>query len=329
MILTIKYRLTKTEDCSELENEIRWIAINLSSETDTYLRTLVSDSRPIDLVKLLRMDMSEWKYGRVQTEKMIEQIFTICQNQQNKECYAAYLARNGKAQENAVSVTKPAEEKIEQKVPEHRTTQATRPVEQVCNNDSSQIHQAPTVEVRPKAEVAVAQAEEPAIEQRKALLPNDGVALAEALVKWAQAQKEKSLDQAEQNAMLATEVQKQRVQIDALSEKVADLSATIDRLRIIRANLESDIAATKAENEELKAAKEKAECTIGQVQQMSGNSVKQELDGFKARLASALANDVKDFRQEYTEEEKAEVYGAFMEDMISILKNHGISMEDE
>ena len=62
--------------------------------------------------------------------------------------------------------------------------------------------------------------------------------------------------------------------------QLAELKERTEKLLAIKINLESVIETAKSENENLKTAKEKAENTIAQVQQMAGNSAKQELEGF-------------------------------------------------
>ena len=161
----------------------------------------------------------------------------------------------------------------------------------------------------------------------KAEIPTDGVALAEALLRWTQDQKARILNQASSVANLNVQLQKAQAQIVTLTEQVSEQQAMLDQLINEKNALNRQLQEANETIVTLEDEKAKAEDTIGQVQQMSGNSVKQELDGFRAKLASALANDVKDFRQEYSDEEKAEVYAAFMEDMIDILKSNGIAVE--
>ena len=62
--------------------------------------------------------------------------------------------------------------------------------------------------------------------------------------------------------------------------QLAELKERTEKLLAIKINLESVIETAKSENENLKTAKENAENTIAQVQQMAGNSAKQELEGF-------------------------------------------------
>lgn len=110
--------------------------------------------------------------------------------------------------------------------------------------------------------------------------------------------------------------------------QIAELKERTEKLLAIKINLESVIETAKSENENLKAAKEKAENTIAQVQQMAENTAKQELEGFKAKLSSEMSYAIKCYQDGCAEDEKAEIYGALLEEMIDVLASNGISAEE-
>ena len=81
----------------------------------------------------------------------------------------------------------------------------------------------------------------------------------------------------------------------------------------------------------LQEAKAEAEDTIGRVQVMSGNSVNQELDGFKHELSAELKKTVQDFNSDMsdlTDADKAEIYKALLEELMDTLKHHDIAVEE-
>lgn len=109
---------------------------------------------------------------------------------------------------------------------------------------------------------------------------------------------------------LTYEHKKKQTVLENQAAQIAELKERTEKLLAIKINLESVIETAKSENEKLKTAKEKAENTIAQVQQMAGNSAKQELEGFKAKLSSEMSYAIKCYQDGCAEDEKAEIYGA-------------------
>ena len=98
-----------------------------------------------------------------------------------------------------------------------------------------------------------------------------------------------------------------------------------------RASLEQQLQQANETSAILEAEKNAAQDTIGRVQIMSDNSVKQEIDGFKHSLGSVLSRTVKDFSSDVsdlTDAEKVEVYTALMEELLATLKHNGIVIEE-
>lgn len=324
----VKIKLSHVQSVDEVLPELKWLSTNGDERSASAFKQLRDNSKLSELKKLLPLDMNGWTVGQVQIFKMYGIIFADSPDLETQKLYAEFLDRHGKSKVKDTEESVSPEGQTESPIPVDTNPQLVTTNEKL-NTESAPAESIPSVEDKAKEKASVSVPSEPAKEQKRDLVSiTDGVALADALVKWAQAQKERNLEQAERNARLSNEAQKQRTQIENMSVQISELTATLEKIKAIKAELEADLCAAKAENEELRVAKEKAESTIGQVQQMSGNSVKQELDGFKAKLASELANDIKDFRGEYAEEEKSEVYAAFLEDMIDILKSNGISVEE-
>ena len=238
------------------------------------------------LQKLLSLDMNEWPNGKEQIFKMYSIIFSDCKEQSTQKLYSEFLARNGnnqslKKEQNAADETEKTEQNGEENLllPQSAvdsesgalSSEKTMCKESECENKQD--------------EVAATAAEENNAHQRQAGKLSDGVALAEALLAWTSEQKKKMQSQAEQIAELTYELKKKQTVLENQAAQLAELKERTEKLLAIKINLESVIETAKSEDEKLKTAKEKAENTIAQVQQMAGNSAKQELEGFKAKLA--------------------------------------------
>lgn len=282
-----------------------------------------------DLQKLLSLDMNEWPNGKEQIFKMYSIIFSDCKEQSTQKLYSEFLSRNGnnqslKKEQNAADETEKTEQNGEENLllPQSAvdsesgalSSEKTMCKESECENKQD--------------EVAATAAEENDIHQSQGGKLSDGVALAEALLAWTSEQKKKMQSQAEQIAELTYELKKKQAVLENQAAQIAELQERTEKLLAIKINLESVIETAKSENENLKAAKEKAENTIAQVQQMAGNSAKQELEGFKAKLSSEMSYAIKCYQDGCAEDEKAEIYGALLEEMIDVLASNGISAEE-
>lgn len=247
-------------------------------------------------------------------------IFSDCKEQSTQKLYSEFLARNGnnqslKKEQNAADETEKTEQNL--LLPQSAvdsesgalSSEKTMCKESECENKQD--------------EVAATAAEENNAHQRQAGKLSDGVALAEALLAWTSEQKKKMQSQAEQIAELTYELKKKQTVLENQAAQLAELKERTEKLLAIKINLESVIETAKSENENLKTAKEKAENTIAQVQQMAGNSAKQELEGFKAKLSSEMSYAIKCYQDGCAEDEKAEIYGALLEEMIDVLANNG------
>ena len=313
----IKMKLPKIASADGVMAELQWLSMNGDDRSASAFKQLRDSSKVSNLRKLLTLDMSNWKAGKVQIFKMYGILFANSIDPETKKLYAEFLCRNGETV--AESPVGAGQEQKEEDTPSVIVTESVETAQPKEPNPVSTVVE-PNEPSEPVADELPAKPE-------KAEMPTDGVALAEALLRWTQDQKARILNQASSVANLNVQLQKAQAQIVTLTEQVSEQQAMLDQLINEKNALNRQLQEANETIVTLEDEKAKAEDTIGQVQQMSGNSVKQELDGFRAKLASALANDVKDFRQEYSDEEKAEVYAAFMEDMIDILKSNGIAVE--
>lgn len=325
----IQAKLPKITSINEILLELRWLSSNANDRSASEFMKLRKNSTLPDLQKLLSLDMNGWPNGKEQIFKMYSIIFSDCEEKNTQKLYSEFLARNEnnqslKKEQNAADETEKTEQNGEENLllPQSAvdsesgalSSEKTMCKESECENKQD--------------EVSATAAEENDIHQSQGGKLSDGVALAEALLAWTSEQKKKMQSQAEQIAELTYELKKKQTVLENQAAQIAELKERTEKLLAIRINLESVIETAKSENENLKAAKEKAENTIAQVQQMAGNSAKQELEGFKAKLSSGMSYAIKCYQDGCAEDEKAEIYGALLEEMIDVLASNGISAEE-
>mgnify|MGYP000516695965 FL=1 len=325
----IQAKLPKITSINEILLELRWLSSNANDRSASEFMKLRKNSTLPDLQKLLSLDMNGWPNGKEQIFKMYSIIFSDCEEKNTQKLYSEFLARNEnnqslKKEQNAADETEKTEQNGEENLllPQSAvdsesgalSSEKTMCKESECENKQD--------------EVSATAAEENDIHQSQGGKLSDGVALAEALLAWTSEQKKKMQSQAEQIAELTYELKKKQTVLENQAAQIAELKERTEKLLAIRINLESVIETAKSENENLKAAKEKAENTIAQVQQMAGNSAKQELEGFKAKLSSEMSYAIKCYQDGCAEDEKAEIYGALLEEMIDVLASNGISAEE-
>ena len=325
----IQAKLPKITSINEILLELRWLSSNANDRSASEFMKLRKNSTLPDLQKLLSLDMNGWPNGKEQIFKMYSIIFSDCEEKNTQKLYSEFLARNEnnqslKKEQNAADETGKTEQNGEENLllPQSAvdsesgalSSEKTMCKESECENKQD--------------EVSATAAEENDIHQSQGGKLSDGVALAEALLAWTSEQKKKMQSQAEQIAELTYELKKKQTVLENQAAQIAELKERTEKLLAIRINLESVIETAKSENENLKAAKEKAENTIAQVQQMAGNSAKQELEGFKAKLSSEMSYAIKCYQDGCAEDEKAEIYGALLEEMIDVLASNGISAEE-
>lgn len=334
VIIVLRLKLIHYPTLEESMPELLWLSIHEDKKTISAIKMMRENCNVLALRKLLTLDMTDWKCGQVQIFKIYAVLFENTLDSEVKKMYEDFLSRHGtnkaKAQGSSTSLC----------IETHIVSQSSEELPEGTHTPA-QASEANSIPTEPAfAEAKVQEGSGKSFSAEMASQPisctsvetkisSDGVLLAEALMQWAREQKLKTLEQNTKIADISLEVQQQQAKIAALNIQIAELSATVAELQHTKAGLESEVVDSKAQIDRLRTEKERAESTIGQVQQMSGNSVKQELDGFKAKLANSLTSTVKDFRTEWSEEEKADIYAALLEDMIGILNANGIAVEGE
>jgi hypothetical protein len=326
MIPIIKSKLPHISSANEILPELRWFALNPEERSISEFKKLQKACAPSDLVKLLTLDMTDWPAGQVQILKLYGSLFSDSSDPQTQELYSAFLQRH--SEQPLSNKSSLAEEAPVQSVPasEPENLVQLAPVSsETVSPALEEEHSAQENTSLPVSEASPAQ-ERAAIPPAE--MPRDGLALAEALLQWVCEQKSKASAQELRLADLRAEHQKACMQISALREEAADLRQKLANLSKEKLTLEKELDQRNRDIEKLQVDLTESNETIRRIQQMSDNSIKQTLDGFKAGLARSLAQDVEDFRHEYSEKDKAEIYPVLLEDMIDILKRNGISVEE-
>ena len=331
MALILQEKLKKAESSADVLHELQWFSLHEDDRSASAFKGLREKSKYSDLRKLLDLDMRDWKIGHPLIIKMYGILFSDAMESKTQELYREFQTRNGLIEKDTV---------VSETLPEQQSASSPKPDEVIKGSTlpSNSLETTPVVApVAPVQPVPVEKApaqntmlgEKPA--PKISDTPKDGIALAEALLKWTHNQTERLID-------LGTRLSNSNAEIARLGKLNEELSARIialeSDLRLIRqekAALEQQLAEAKETSATLEAEKNAAQDTIGRVQIMSDNSVKQEIDGFKHELASALSRTVKDFGSDVSDlsdAEKVEVYMALMDELLDTLKHNGIVIEE-
>ena len=160
-------------------------------------------------------------------------------------------------------------------------------------------------------------------------------ALTEELMKTRRSGMDAS-DKAKSFQTLLTEKEKEN---ERLRQETDDARKEAQRLRSLDAKnqeqirrLEAVIESHKTREANLLSERDAANDMVTRLQQMSGNSSRQELDGFRYKLAEELrllARDSKDDFAGETDANRAELYRAFLDDMMEILARNGITIGEK
>jgi len=305
IIMILSNKLTHTGSVESVLQELKWLSLHEDKKTDGCIKALRDNGNLVLLSTLLNLDMSDWNIGQVQISKMFSMLFSGSNDPDIAKNYQEFLNRNHLPGSEASASIVPKVESVQE------TVDAS-----VEKTDKE------------KGQVNLVTKEKP----KATTLPQDGEAMAEALLNWVKTSKA-------QNMAQAVTISDQKLTIKKLTEENEKLSDEIEALenaalanRKEKANMEKELSEAHSDIATLREEKAEAEDTIGRVQVMSGNSVKQELDGFKHELAGELKKTVKDFRSDVSDisdVEKAELYKALLEEMIDTLKHHDIAVEEE
>lgn len=330
--LILQEKLKKAEGSADVLPELQWFSLHEDDRSASAFKGLREKSKYSDLRKLLDLDMRDWKIGHPLIIKMYGILFSDAMESKTQELYREFQTRNGLVEKDTpVSETLPEQQSV---------PSSENPAEVIKGSTlpSTSIETIPVVApVTPVQPVPVEKApdqnavivEKPA--PKISDIPKDGIALAEALLKWAHSQTERQIDLGTRLSNLNAEIARLGKQNEALSARVIALESDLRLIRQEKAALEQQLVEAKEKSDMLEAEKNAAQDTIGRVQIMSDNSVKQEIDGFKHELASALSRTVKDFGSDVSDlsdAEKVEVYMALMDELLDTLKHNGIVVEE-
>ena len=330
--LILQEKLKKAEGSADVLPELQWFSLHEDDRSASAFKGLREKSKYSDLRKLLDLDMRDWKIGHPLIIKMYGILFSDAMESKTQELYREFQTRNGLVEKDTT---------VSETLPEHPPI----PSPASSAEDRKEFNfQGNIIETKPVATPAVpiqpVQPEQ-APEQNTVLVektapkvadtPKDGIALAEAMLKWARSQTERQIDLGTRLSNSTTENARLGKQNEELSTRVIALESELRLIRQDKAVLEQQLVEAKETSATLEAEKNAAQDTIGRVQIMSDNSVKQEIDGFKHELASALSRTVKDFGSDVSDlsdAEKVEVYMALMDELLDTLKHNGIVIEE-
>lgn len=149
------------------------------------------------------------------------------------------------------------------------------------------------------------------------------------LIKQIEEQKAKIIEQEVKIKELFGTTNAQKVQLESQAGRIDMLKKNCNAAELLAKELSDKLSEERGKTQLLQAENEKDKSIIAQLHQMTDNSIRQELDGFKEKLRQAMASIVKDFHEEYEENEKAEVYGALLEDLIYILRTNDLLVEEK
>ena len=334
MALILQEKLRKAESSADVLSELQWFSLHEDARSASVFKGLCKNenSKYSDLRKLLDLDMRDWKIGQPLIIKMYGILFSDALESKTQELYREFLARNGLI-ENASAVS---ETLSEQKMIPSSDNQNESEKESAYQSNSlaaitvvtptAPVHSM-KVERMSEQDVAIVDKAIPKI----ADIPKDGIALAETMLKWARSQTERQVDLDIRLSNSLSELSQLGKQNEEMKAQITALESNLLLLKKEKETLELQLVEAKETSAVLEAEKKAAQDTIGRVQIMSDNSVKQEIDGFKHDLASALSRTVKDFGSDVsdlTDAEKVEVYVALMDELLDTLRHNGIVIEE-
>lgn len=332
MALILQEKIKKAEGSADVLPELQWFSLHEDDRSASAFKGLREKSKYSDLRKLLDLDMRDWKIGHPLIIKMYGILFSDAMESKTQELYRDFQARNGLAEKETVT----PEALPEQQTMPSSNNQTEMEKEAGLQNEPSKtpLAEKTVVPIQPVQVEKAPDQNTPIVEKPVPKIsdaPKDGIALAEALLKWAHSQAERQVDLGTRLSNANAEIARLIKQNEELSAKAITLESDLHLVRQEKAALEQQLVKAKETSAALEAEKNAAQDTIGRVQIMSDNSVRQEIDGFKHELASALARTVKDFGSDVSDlsdAEKVEVYMALMDELLDTLKHNGIVIEE-
>ncbi|MBQ8962427.1 MAG: hypothetical protein IJ089_01330 [Clostridia bacterium] len=343
----IRYKLNMIEDVSRLEHELRWLSLHEDERSVQEFIQLRDRTDEPNLRKLLTLDLAQWRSGHAQIEKMYSILFSQSTDETTRKLYEEFLKRIGKM---------PSQEAVEatpDKTGEHENAELPLEAEsetdnekeaEVCasiqgkqeqpsGNDMPGTHGSieDNEKGRPDDDRHIEQTPQADKGRDTEKYPSNGIALAGALLEWAKDINERCLSQARQIADLQAANQKASKRNSELEVELRDMGNVLSETQLTLRSRENELKDAHAQIEAMKEKESEARDTIGRIQHMSNNSVKQELDGFKHALSDELKKTVADFGMDVSdlsEAEQADVYKALFEEMLDTLTHNGIVIEE-
>lgn len=294
-------KLQYVQDASSLLEELRWLSLHDDKRSIGEFKKMRDTVAPSDLQKLLSLDTTSLNLGNAQIRKMYEIIFATSEDSTTKQMYTEFLVRNGWLEKNDSETLNDEQPAVNDTTSSSVATETPKPETPSASPTATDLYAS-----------------------------HDGVALAEALLKWSHEQQDLLHRQTTTITELRMKEQKAYAQICELTEQVTALKSALTNETKKREITENTLQVAQERAAKLDEEKAQALDTIERVQQMAGNSAKQELDGFRHNLSSELVKTVKDFRDDLSDlsdAERAEVYKTLFDELIDTLKHHGIQIE--
>ena len=343
----IRYKLKMIEDVTRLEHELRWLSLHEDERSAQEFVQLRDRTDVSNLRKLLTLDLTQWHSGQAQIEKMYSILFSQSTDETTKKLYEDFLKRIGKmpSPENMESAPDKSEEpdsaesaletasKADSEKEAEESTQIQDKQEQPSENGMTGNHGSieDDEKDRPDDDRHVEQTPRAEKGRDTDKYPSNGIVLAGALLEWAKDINERCLSQARQIADLQAANQKALKRISELEAGLRDMGNVLSETQSTLRSRESELKEAHVQIEAMEEKESEARDTIGRIQHMSNNSVRQELDGFKHALSDELKKTVTDFGMDVSdlsEAEQADVYKALFEEMLDTLTHNGIVIEE-
>ena len=332
MALILQEKLKKVASSTEVLDELKWFSLNEDDRTVSAIKNVREKSKYSDLRKLLDLDMREWKIGQALIIKMYSILFSDALESKTQELYHEFKFRHGiKDQTDTGANEAPTPQPV---ASTGNAVEGNKELDAVPGAVEAQGGDKPAESAQPVTPLQIPPQTEYPIDTpvpKTADKPKDGIALAEAMLAWTRSQTARMIEIGTQLSNSTAEVARLNKQNAEMRERILELEMSLSSVKKDRASLEQQLQQANETSAILEAEKNAAQDTIGRVQIMSDNSVKQEIDGFKHSLGSVLSRTVKDFSSDVsdlTDAEKVEVYTALMEELLDTLKHNGIVIEE-
>lgn len=195
MALILQEKIKKAEGSADVLPELQWFSLHEDDRSASAFKGLREKSKYSDLRKLLDLDMRDWKIGHPLIIKMYGILFSDAMESKTQELYRDFQARNGLAEKETVT----PEALPEQQTMPSSNNQTEMEKEAGLQNEPSKtpLAEKTVVPIQPVQVEKAPDQNTPIVEKPVPKIsdaPKDGIALAEALLKWAHSQAERQVD---------------------------------------------------------------------------------------------------------------------------------------